>query len=278
MRSYLDLIELVLVKGGHRTSGTQGIGNIVYPGHVLRFRPAEAFPLITTKSLKGGAWRAVIGELLWFLSGSSNIADLHKYGVHIWDQWATKEVCDRYGLPEGDLGRIYGPQWRSWRASGGNTIDQVGRLLSEIRTFPDSKRMMVDSWNAEDVDHVMIAPCHGTPWKCIVAGGELHLIMVQRSADLPIGVPFNIASYALLHLMLAQATGLKPGDFVHFLMDIHIYDNQVESVKTQLTREPRPLPRIRLNPEVKDLFAFAPHDFTLEGYDPHPYIPIPVAF
>lgn len=276
MREYLELVELVLTRGKRRCTSTQGIGNIVYPGHMLRFRPAEAFPLLTTKSLRS-SWKAIVVELLWFLSGSSRVEDLHRHGVHIWDQWATKEICDRYSLPEGDLGPIYGPQWRAYRAWDGRSIDQVTRLIEEIKVFPDSKRMMVDSWNPADVDRVMVAPCHGTPWKCIVAEGELNLLMVQRSCDLLVGVPFNIASYSLLFLMLAQVTGLKPGEFIHFLMDIHIYDNQVDGAREQLTREPRPLPRVILNPAVTDLFSFTLDDFTLEGYTPHPYIRIPVA-
>ncbi len=275
MKKYLDLVEQVLTKGRRRATSVQGVGNIVYAGAELRFKPAQEFPLITTRSLKG-SWRAIVGELLWFLSGSSDIKDLHQMGVRLWDAWATKEICDQYGLPEGNLGRIYGPQWRAWRTTQGTTIDQITNLIGEIKERPDSKRMKVTAWNPEDVDQVFIAPCHGD-FKCVVAEGVLDLCMVQRSADLPIGVPFNIASYSLLLLMIAQVTGLKPGEFVHQLQDIHIYENQVQVIKEQLTRELRPLPHVKLNPNVLDLFAFTIDDFTLEGYNPHPPLKIPVS-
>lgn len=275
MREYLDLVEKVLTKGRRRTTSVQGVGNTVYAGAELRFRPAQKFPLITTRSLKG-SWRAIVGELLWFLSGSSDIKDLHQVGIHLWDAWATTEICKQYGLPAGNLGHIYGPQWRAWRTTQGGTIDQISNLICEIKERPDSKRMKVIAWNPEDVERVFIAPCHGD-FKCVVAEGILDLCMVQRSADLPIGVPFNIASYSLLLLMIARVTGLKPGEFVHQLQDIHIYDNQVQAMREQLVREPRSLPHVKLNPSVADLFAFTINDFTLEGYDPHPPIKIPVS-
>ena len=275
MRQYLDLVETVLTKGRRRTTSVQGVGNTVYAGAEMRFRPSEEFPLITTRSLKG-SWKAIIGELLWFLSGSNNVSDLHKNGIHLWDSWATKDICDQYGLPEGSVGRIYGPQWRAWLTRSGTTIDQITKLVEEIMTKPDSKRMKVIAWNPEDVDGVFVAPCHGD-FKCVVAEGVIDLCMVQRSADLPIGVPFNMASYSKFLLMLAQVTGLQAGEFVHQLQDIHIYDNQVEAIKQQLMRQPRHLPHVKLNPNVKSLFDFTIDDFVLEGYDPHPPIKIPVA-
>ena len=247
----------------------------------MKFRPAEEFPLLTTRSLAGKPWRAIIAELLWFLSGSDNVTDMHKIGVHLWDQWATPEICDQYHLPHGSVGRLYGPQWRSWLCRDGSTIDQISRLINEIKSTPDSKRMKVTAWNPEDVqdsrevERVFIAPCHGD-FKCVVSEGILDLCMTQRSADLPVGVPFNIASYSLLLLILAQATGLKPGEFTHHLQDVHIYDNQLEETKKLLTLKPRMLPTVRLNSTVTDLFAFKMDDFTLDGYDPHPFFKIPV--
>jgi len=275
VQAYLDLANLVLNKGRNRTTSVQGIGNRVYTGHELRFEPDMGFPLLTTKNMKG-SWKAIVAELLWFLSGSDDIKDLHRDNVHLWDAWATKEICDQYNLPEGRLGRIYGPQWRSWRGVGGKIIDQISNVIEEIKTRPDSKRMMVTSWNPAEVDDVFIAPCHGI-FKFIVAEGIIDLCMMQRAADLPIGVPFNIASYALLHRMVAQVTGLTLGIFSHYLTDIHIYNDQIEIMKdVQLVREPRPLPRLQLNPDVKNIFEFKIEDFTLADYNPHPYIKYPV--
>lgn len=273
----------------------------------MRFRPSEAFPLTTTKNLGGKAWKALRAELLWFLSGSTHIRDLHLNDVHLWDQWATKEICDRYGLPEGDLGRIYGKQWRSWRVSetelvddiaemlqrgapnniilnaiethrrkSPRTIDQISNLIQEIKERPDSKRMMVVSWNPEDIDSVMVAPCHGI-FKVNVAEGVADLVMFQRSADLPIGVPFNIASYSLLLLMIAQVTNLMPGELIYEPADVHIYYDQIEGMKTILKRAPRQLPRATLNPSITNLFNFRIDDIELRDYDPHPHIKIPVA-
>lgn len=256
-------------------TSVQGVGNIVYAGHQFRFRPAERFPLMTTRSLEGGRWKAIVAELLWFLSGSSKISDLHRHGVRLWDAWATPEICEQYGLPPGDVGRIYGPQWRSWRATDGRVIDQISRLVEEIKKNPDSKRMKVIAWNPEDVDRVFIAPCHGD-FKCVVAEGVIDLCMTQRSADLPIGVPYNIASYSLLLLMLAQVTGLKAGEFVHHLQDVHIYDNQVDLLREQLQRSPRPLPRVNVNQAVRNIFDFTLQDFAVVGYNPHPPIKFPV--
>ncbi len=274
MKEYLDLVETVLTKGKLRRSDTQGIGNLVYPlGERWVFRPTEGFPLTTTRRM---SWKVVVGELLWFLSGSSRVADLHTRNISIWDPWATKEFCDRYGLPEGDLGPIYGPQWVKWRTRNGETINQIAKLVEEIKTFPDSKRMMVTAWNPEDVDKVMVAPCHGVPWKCIVAEGEIYLHMFQRSADLLVGVPVNIASYSLLLMMIAQATGLRPGAFIHHLTDVHIYLNQQGGARELLRREPLSLPKVRLSPDVTDLFNFTLADIALEDYNAHPYFPIPV--
>lgn len=311
MEQFLNLIDTVLTKGKKRTTSVQGPGTIVYPGYEMRFRMDDGFPLITTRSLKG-SWKAVRAELLWLLSGSDDIADLHKDGVHLWDSWATPEICAQYGLQPGRLGRIYGPQWRSWsrrendlvdkiadiiawveplngekiraikkllenRPRGGETIDQIANLVHEIKTFPDSKRMKVTAWNPEDVDKVFIAPCHGD-FKFIVAEGGLYLILSQRSADLLVGVPFNIAGYALLLLMMAQVTGLKAVEFVHYLIDVHIYFNQVEYAKMQLERAPKPLPEVWLNLAVTDIFGFQLDDFVLKNYNPHPAIKgIPVA-
>lgn len=281
MRQYLDLIETVLTKGRRRESSVQGVGNTVYAGYQMKFRPTEEFPLLTVRSLQGKPWRAIIAELLWFLSGSDDVAEMHKVGVHLWDQWATPEICVRYGLWPGTVGRLYGPQWRSWFCRDGTAIDQISRLIDEIKNKPNSKRMKVTAWNPEDVESsqgvekVFIAPCHGD-FKCIVAEDVIDLCMTQRSADLPVGVPFNMASYSLLLMMLAQVTGLKAGEFTHHLQDVHIYDNQIEESKKLLALEPKKLPRVRLNPQVKDLFSFTVDDFTLEGYDPHPFFKIPV--
>ncbi len=305
MKQYKELVETVMKKGRLRKTSVQGPGTKVRLVHEMRFDLSEGFPLMTIKSLKG-SWRAVVGELLWFLSGSTNIEDLHKMKVHLWDSWATSEICKQYGLPPGELGRIYGAQWRSWRKAenetvdriqeivqgsispkiqiesirqllrgrpkGGETIDQVARLIEEIKTNPDSKRMMVNSWNAEDVDKVFVAPCHATPFKTMVAEGIIDLVNVQRSADILIGVPFNIASYALLLMMIAQVTDLTPGELICVTLDSHIYEDQFPFVQEVLSREPGSLPTVKLNPEIKDLFKFSFEDITLENYNPHPPI------
>ncbi|MFH1145884.1 MAG: thymidylate synthase [bacterium] len=273
MKQYLDLIEHVLAKG-KRKSDPQGIGNIAVCGYQMRFDLREGFPLITTRSLKG-SWKALVHELLWFLSGSTNVADLNKYGVHIWDQWATPEICSSLGLSTGDLGPIYGKQWRSFNGGGPEPIDQINNLMNLLKHNPDTRRLVVNSWNPAEVDTVFVAPCHHD-FQFYHAEGELSLHLTQRSADVPIGVPFNTAEYALLLLMVAQVTGFKPVEFIHELVDTHIYLNQIEPVKTLLTREPKPLPKVTLNPDVKDLFAFKFEDFTLENYDPHPAVKIPV--
>lgn len=273
MRQYLDLLTHIMVDG-QRKSDPQGIGNLAVCGYQMRFDLNEGFPLITTRSLRG-SWKAIVHELLWFLSGSSRVEDLNKHGVHLWDQWATPEICAQMGLPTGDLGRIYGPQWRSFNG-GGEPVDQIAKLIEELRRNPDSRRLVVSAWNPTDADRVFVAPCHCF-FKFFHASGELSLHLFQRSADVPVGVPFNIAEYALLLLMVAQVTNLKPKHFVHTLSDAHIYLNQMESVMVLMSREPKPLPKVRINPDVKDIFSFRFKDFVLEDYDPHPAIKIPVA-
>lgn len=274
MYQYLELLDHVLSHGKQK-SDPQGVGNIAVCGYEMRFDlSGEEFPLITTRSLKG-SWKALVHELLWFLSGSTNIADLNKHGVHIWDQWATPDICAKMGLPPGELGPIYGHQWRAFNG-GGKTVDQISYVLNLLRTNPDSRAIRVTSWNPGETDKVFIRPCHDK-FNFFHAQSELSLHLCQSSGDVPIGIPFNIAGYSLLLLMVAQITGLKPREFVHTITDAHIYLNQIEAVKEQLKRNVKPLPRVRLNPDVKDLFAFRFEDFTLEGYDPHPLIKIPVA-
>ncbi len=277
MKQYLDLVERVLTTG-KKKSDPQKIGNLAVLGHEMRFRPAEEFPLITVRSLKG-SWKAIVHELLWFLSGSSRVEDLHKYNVHLWDVWANEETCKPLGLETGDLGPIYGPQWRRWKTRTGGEIDQIQReVLDVLKTNPDSRRLMVTPWNPEDLNKVFIVPCHG-PFKFFHAEGELSLHVFHRSADTILGVPFDIAEYALLLLMVAQVTGFRPAELVTTLSDTHIYFNHLEVARELLSREPRPLPRVTLNPDAKDLFNFKFEDFTLENYDPHPPIKgIPVGY
>lgn len=267
MKQYLELLEHVLLRGKLRKTDPQGIGNIAVAGYEMRFHPADAFPLLTTKKIN---FRYVIGELLWFLRGESRIDFLKGNKIPIWDPWATKEETAKYGLEEGDVGPIYPVQWIHWKKRDGGEINQIANLVKELKETHDSRRYMVTSWNPEDVN-VPVAPCHGI-FKCFVVEETLSLCMWQRSADVIIGVPFNMASYSLLLLMLAQVTGLKPGEFIHYLVDTHIYLNHIEQAKLQLSRIPRLLPRVTLNPEVKDIFKFTFDDFTLEGYDPHPHI------
>lgn len=271
MQQYLDMLDRVLTHGKKRATDTQGIGNIAVLGHEMRFRPAEGFPLITTKKIN---FRFVVGELLWFLRGDTRIDFLRENKIPIWDSWATKEVTAKYGLNEGDVGRIYPAQWIHWKTTTGGEINQIAELVKELTTFPDSKRLKVIAWNPENLD-VPVAPCHGD-FKCFVVDGELSLCMTQRSADVPIGVPYNIASYSLLLLMLAQVTGLRPGEYVHYTIDTHIYLNQIELVKEQLKRKPRSLPTVRLDPTVTDIFKFNFEHFKLEGYDPDLPIKYPV--
>ncbi len=275
MRQYLELVRDVLANGKHRPTTPQGVGDRSVFVRTQEYPVSlETFPILTTKKID--FWGVVV-ELLWFLSGESRWDFLHRYGVHFWDDWGTKEVAGRYGLEEGDFGSIYGPNWIHWPDRKGGEINQIARLVQGLREQPWSRRHKVIAYNPATIDDVMVAPCHGD-FKCWVDPdtNELHLNMVQRSADVPIGVPYNITSYSLLLVMLAQVTGFVPGRFVHTMQDVHIYNNQVELITSQLEREIRLLPRLSINPDVKDIFAFEPEDFKLEGYDPHPFIKIPV--
>ncbi len=263
MKNYLDLLRHVRDTGTRKSDRT-GTGTVSVFGHQMRFDLSRGFPLVTTKKCH---LRSIIHELLWFLKGETNIRYLKDNGVTIWDEWADEQ---------GNLGPVYGYQWRSWPAPDGRHIDQIQRVLDDLKNNPDSRRIIVSAWNVADLDKMALAPCHAFI-QFYVADGKLSCQLYQRSADLFLGVPFNIASYALLTMMVAQVTGLKPGDFVHTLGDAHIYLNHFDQVNEQLTREPRPLPTMKINPEVKDLFAFRFEDFTLEGYDPHPAIKAPVA-
>lgn len=263
MQQYLDLMRHVLDHGLRKQDRT-GTGTLSVFGHQMRFDLRAGFPLVTTKKLH---LRSIIHELLWFLAGDTNIAYLNENGVRIWDEWADEN---------GDLGPVYGRQWRSWAAPDGRVIDQISDLLRMIRSNPDSRRLIVSAWNPADVDRMALPPCHCL-FQFYVAEGRLSCQLYQRSADIFLGVPFNIASYALLTLMIAQVTGLEPGEFVHTFGDAHLYLNHLEQAEMQLAREPLPLPTMRLNPEVTDLFGFKYEDFTLEGYRFHPHIPAQVA-
>jgi thymidylate synthase len=263
MKQYLDLMRSVMERGTDRLDRT-GVGTRSIFGHQMRFDLQQGFPCLTTKKLH---LRSIIHELLWFLAGDTNIRYLKKNGVRIWDPWADEE---------GNLGPVYGHQWRSWAAPDGRRIDQIGRILETLRTDPSSRRLVVSAWNPADLERMALPPCHCL-FQFYTAGGRLSCQLYQRSADVFLGVPFNIASYSLLTLMVAQVGGLEPGEFVHTLGDAHLYLNHLEQTRLQLTREPRPLPRMRLNPAVKDLFDFRFEDFTLEGYDPHPHIPGDIA-
>lgn len=274
MKKFLSLLDDIL-KNGEKKTDPQGVGDLSICGTMTRYNLKDGFPLITTRSMKG-SWKAMVIELLWFLSGSTNVADLHKYGVHLWDIWATPEICSSLGLPLGDLGPIYGKQWRFFNGGGKNTVDQIKTLIDDLKKNPDSRRLIVTSWNPEDLNKVFVAPCHCF-YKFYHSNGKLSLFLVQRSADFPVGVPFNIAEYSLLLMMVAQVVGLKAHEFVHATIDSHIYLDQVDAVKEQLTREPRPLPTVKINPDIKSIFDFKPEDFILEEYNPHPPIKIPVA-
>jgi thymidylate synthase len=263
MRQYHDLLRLILERGAVRTDRT-GTGTRSVFGHQMRFDLAEGFPLVTTKKLH---LRSIIHELLWFLRGDTNVAYLRENGVTIWDEWADAD---------GDLGPVYGHQWRSWPARDGGTIDQVAQVLDMIRRSPDSRRLIVTAWNPADIGRMKLPPCHCL-FQFHVAEGRLSCQLYQRSADVFLGVPFNIASYALLTMMVAQVCDLEPGEFVHTLGDAHLYLNHLEQARTQLAREPRALPRMEIDPSVRDLFAFRFEHFRLSGYDPHPHIPAPVA-
>jgi len=263
MRQYLDLIQHVLDQGVKKSDRT-GTGTISVFGHQMRFDLSQGFPLLTTKKVH---LKSIIHELLWFLQGETNIRYLKENGVSIWDEWADEH---------GDLGPIYGYQWRSWPAPDGRHIDQIGEVVQTLKHNPDSRRIIVSAWNVGELPHMKLPPCHAF-FQFYVAEGRLSCQLYQRSADIFLGVPFNIASYALLTMMMAQVTGLKPGDFVHTLGDAHIYLNHLEQVNLQLGRDLRALPRMRLNPAVTEIDRFKYEDFSLEGYDPHPGIKAPVA-
>jgi thymidylate synthase len=263
MQPYLDLMRHVRDHGTPKSDRT-GTGTRSVFGHQMRFDLAQGFPLVTTKKLH---MKSIIHELLWFLAGDTNIAYLKANGVRIWDEWADGQ---------GNLGPVYGRQWRSWAAPDGRTIDQISDVVHQIRTNPDSRRLIVSAWNPADLPAMALAPCHCL-FQFYVADGRLSCQLYQRSADIFLGVPFNIASYAALTMMIAQVTGLKPGDFVHTLGDAHLYVNHLEQVELQLARTPRALPKLWLNPEVKSIFDFKFGDFELTGYEPHPHIAAPVA-
>jgi thymidylate synthase len=263
MQAYLDLLTRIMDEGVRKDDRT-GTGTISVFGHQMRFDLGEGFPLVTTKKLH---LRSIIHELLWFLKGDTNVRYLRENGVTIWDEWADQN---------GDLGPVYGKQWRSWAKPDGGAVDQIRWVLDEIRRNPDSRRLIVSAWNPAELDQMALAPCHCL-FQFYVAEGRLSCQLYQRSADVFLGVPFNIASYALLTHMMAQATGLQPGDFVHSFGDAHLYLNHLEQARLQLTREPRPLPRLRLNPTVRSLFDFTFDDIAIEAYDPHPAIKAPVA-
>ena len=258
MKQYLDLLDRILTEGVKKEDRT-GTGTISVFGNQMRFNLEDGFPLLTTKKLH---LKSIIYELLWFLRGDTNIKYLKDHGVSIWDEWADEN---------GELGPVYGHQWRSWPDENGGTIDQIQNVVNQIKNNPDSRRMIVSAWNVAEVERMALPPCH-TMFQFYVANGRLSLQLYQRSADTFLGVPFNIASYALLLQTMAQVTGLKAGDFIHTTGDTHLYLNHIEQAKLQLTRTPRPLPRMIINPDVKDIFDFKYEDFQLEGYDPWPHI------
>ena len=258
MRQYLDLLRHILENGTDKSDRT-GTGTRSVFGHQMRFDLADGFPLLTTKKVH---LKSIIHELLWFLNGDTNVRYLQDNGVRIWNEWAG---------PDGDLGHIYGYQWRSWPDYDGGHIDQISRAIDDIKHNPDSRRIIVSSWNVADIPNMNLPPCHAF-FQFYVADGRLSLQLYQRSADCFLGVPFNIASYALLLQMVAQVCGLRPGEFIHTTGDTHIYNNHFDQVRLQLTREPRQLPRMIINPDVKDIFGFRYEDFELTGYDPHPHI------
>jgi thymidylate synthase len=263
MEQYHDLLRRVRHEGVRRSDRT-GTGTLSVFGHQMRFDLASGFPLVTTKKLHV---KSIIHELIWFLAGDTNIAYLKANGVGIWDEWADAN---------GDLGPVYGKQWRSWAAPDGRTIDQIAEVVRTLKTNPDSRRIIVSAWNPADIPDMALAPCHCL-FQFYVAEGKLSCQLYQRSADVFLGVPFNIASYALLTMMMAQVTGLEPGEFVHTFGDAHLYLNHLEQADLQLSRQPRPLPTMTINPQSKDIFDFRYEDFTLTGYDPHPHISAPVA-
>ena len=263
MQQYLDLLKRIKTEGVRKNDRT-GTGTISVFGHQMRFNLQEGFPVLTTKKLH---LRSIIHELLWFLRGDTNIRYLHENGVTIWDEWADAN---------GDLGHVYGYQWRSWPTPDGGHIDQIASVVRSLKENPDSRRHIVSAWNVAEIDTMALPPCHAL-FQFYVAQGRLSCQLYQRSADVFLGVPFNIASYALLTMMMAQVTGLQPGEFVHTLGDAHIYLNHLEQTDLQLTRTPRPLPVMEINPEVKSIFDFRYEDFNLVGYDPYPTIKAPIA-
>lgn len=263
MQQYHDLLRHILKNGAQKTDRT-GTGTISCFGYQMRFDLSKGFPLVTTKKLH---LKSIIYELLWFLNGDTNIKYLNDKGVSIWNEWADAN---------GDLGPVYGKQWRSWEGADGKVIDQIADVLNQIKNQPDSRRMIVSAWNVGELSKMALMPCHSL-FQFYVADGKLSCQLYQRSADVFLGVPFNIASYALLTMMMAQVTGLEAGDFIHSFGDVHIYNNHLAQVELQLSREPYPLPQMHLNPEVKDLFSFKFEDFTLENYQCHPAIKAPVA-
>ncbi len=279
MKAYLELLERILTEGRPRADRT-GTGTLAVFGHQMRFNLRESFPLLTTKKVYV---RAIVHELLWFLRGDTHVASLQQAGVSIWDEWATAEQCARFGRGLGDLGPIYGHQWRNFGATARGDgdwekdgVDQITQVIEEIRHNPSSRRLIVTGWNPQEADQVALPPCH-TLFQFFVQDGELSCQLYQRSGDVFLGVPFNIASYALLTAMIAQVTGLVPGDFIHTLGDAHLYNNHREQAALQRSRPPRPGPRLRLNPAVTELSAFRFEDISWEGYDPHPAIPAPVS-
>ncbi|MEX2092685.1 MAG: thymidylate synthase [Pirellulales bacterium] len=263
MRQYLDLVQRILDEGVAKGDRT-GTGTRSVFGHQMRFNLADGFPLVTTKKLH---LKSIVYELLWFLRGETNVRYLADHGVTIWNEWADAQ---------GELGPVYGYQWRSWPGRGGESIDQISEVIEQIRTNPDSRRLVVSAWNVADVSAMALPPCH-LLFQFYVADGRLSCQMYQRSADVFLGVPFNIASYALLTMMVAQVTGYAPGEFIHTLGDAHLYDNHLEQARLQLSREPRPLPTMRIDPTVRSMFDFEFEHFQLENYNPHPHIPAPIA-
>lgn len=263
MKNYLDLLQHIIDNGSNKDDRT-GTGTRSVFGYQLRYDLSKGFPLVTTKKVH---LKSIIYELLWFLKGDTNIKYLKDNGVSIWDEWADKN---------GDLGPVYGAQWRSWKGADGKVIDQISELINQIKTNPDSRRLIVSAWNVAEIPNMALAPCH-TMFQFFVADGKLSLQLYQRSADVFLGVPFNIASYALLLMMVAQVCNLEVGDFVHTFGDVHIYNNHIEQVHKQLSREPRTLPIMKINPLIKNIFDFDFHDFILENYDSHPGIKAPVA-
>ena len=263
VRQYLDLMQHILDRGQTRTDRT-GVGTLSVFGYQMRFDLAQGFPLTTTKRLH---LKSIIYELLWFLRGDTNVRYLQEHGVRIWDEWADAN---------GELGPVYGRQWRAWRTADGGAVDQIGQVAAQIRRNPDSRRLIVSAWNVGEIEQMALPPCH-VLFQFYVADGALSCQLYQRSADVFLGVPFNIASYALLTMMMAQVCGLRPGEFIHTLGDAHLYLNHIEQARLQLSRSPRPLPQMRINPAVRSIFDYRYEDFELVGYDPHPHIPAPVA-